>query len=66
MRELADDRSAPMHRVRGVGRARTIAADEGEHEAELDPTLPDPDILVARDEAGSRSYAMLRSVRPFG
>ena len=51
-------RSAPVHRVRGVSRAKIIAADEGEREAEPDATLPDPDTLIARDEAESRRYAM--------
>ena len=46
---------------RGVDRVKSLTRDEGEHEAQPDARLPDPDHLADIDEAGIRRNAPLQS-----
>jgi len=51
--------SGPTHRARGVSHVRSMTGDEGEHEAEPGPILPDIDALLDGDEALSGNHAPL-------
>jgi hypothetical protein len=57
--EIGRRPSGPTHRARGVSHARSMTADEGEHEAERGPVLPDIDALLDGDEVLSGNHTPL-------